>query len=369
MAAIRPNVLQMEPYSPGKPISEVQRELGLDSVIKLASNENPLGPSPKAVEAVREAAATMHIYPDASGYAVRQAIANRFDCSENSILLGNGSDELIHLLGLLFLGEPGDEMMMGDPSFVRYEAAAQLAPATLVKVPLDSAYRHDLTAMAARATERTKLIFIANPNNPTGTIVRRREFDQFLADLPTHTTVVLDEAYFEFAEDVEDYPVSLDYVHTGRPVIGLRTFSKTYGLAGIRIGYGFASPEIVDAFHRAREPFNVNSLAQVAAIAALIDRDHIAATVANNHHGMARMNEALTALGATPCESFANFVFADLHRPAQPVFRALLERGIIVRSGEVFGTPTCIRVSVGTESEVEAFVQAIGIILEESNSL
>ncbi len=369
MATIRPNVLQMEPYSPGKPISEVQRELGLPEVIKLASNENPLGPSPKAVEAVREAAASMHIYPDASGYSIRQAISQRFHVPDDRILLGNGSDELIHLLGLLFLGEPGDEMMMGDPSFVRYEAAAHLAPAKLVKVPLDSAYRHDLAAMAARVNEHTKLIFIANPNNPTGTIVRRREFDQFLADLPAEATVVLDEAYFEFAEGIDDYPNSLDYVREGRPVIGLRTFSKTYGLAGIRIGYGFASPEIVDAFHRAREPFNVNSLAQAAAVAALSDRDHIQATVENNRRGIRRMNEALTALGATPCESFGNFVFADLHRPAQPVFRALLERGVIVRSGDVFGTPTCIRVSVGTDAEVDAFIAAIGTILEESNSL
>lgn len=369
MAPIRPNVLRMEPYSPGKPISEVKRELGLERVVKLASNENPLGPSPMAVEAVRRAAAQMHLYPDAAAFDLRQAIASRFAIPENLIFLGNGSDELIHMLGLLFLGEPGDQMMVGDPSFVRYDAAALLAPAELIKVPLDAGYRHDLTAMARLATEQTKLIFIANPNNPTGTIVRRGDFDKFLDDLPPNATVVLDEAYFEFAAHVSEYPVSLDYVQAARPVIGLRTFSKTYGLAGIRIGYGFASTEVVDAFNRAREPFNVNSLAQAAADAALQDTAHIEATVANNRRGLDRISSVLSDLGATPCESYANFVFADLHRPAQPVFRALLERGVIVRSGEVFGTPTCIRVSVGTDEEVTAFVEAIRAILKEPTTL
>lgn len=369
MAVIRPNVLRMEPYSPGKPISEVQRELGLDHVVKLASNENPLGPSPKAVAAVKAAAEEMHLYPDASAFALHQAIGDRFHMPYETIFFGNGSDELIHMLGLLFLDGPSDEMMVGDPSFVRYDAAALLAPSKLIKVPLDAAFRHDLSEMARRATEHTKLIFIANPNNPTGTIVRRSEFDRFLADLPAQATVVLDEAYFEFAAGEPDYPVSIEYVRAGKPVIGLRTFSKTYGLAGIRIGYGFASPEIVDAFNRAREPFNVNALAQAAAIAALQDEDHIRATVDNNRRGMARMVEALTRLGSTPCESHGNFVFADLHRPAAPVFRALLERGVIVRSGEIFGTPTCIRVSVGTDDEVEAFVEAIEAVLKEPATL
>jgi histidinol-phosphate aminotransferase len=359
----------MEPYSPGKPISEVQRELGLGRVVKLASNENPLGPSPAAIAAVRAAAEEMHLYPDASAYALRKAISERFNMPMETIFVGNGSDELIHMLGLLFLDSPNDEMIVGDPSFVRYDAAAQLAPAKLIKVPLDANYRHDLPAMARAASEHTKLIFIANPNNPTGTIVRRGDLDRFLADLPSQATVVLDEAYFEFASEDPEYPVSIDYVRAGKPVIGLRTFSKTYGLAGIRIGYGFASAEIFDAFNRAREPFNANALAQAAAIAALGDVDHITATVENNRRGMARMVDALTRLGPTPCESHGNFVFVDLHRPAQPVFRALLERGVIVRSGEVFGTPTCIRVSVGTDDEVEAFVEAIEAVLKEPVTL
>ncbi len=356
----------MEPYAPGKPASEVTRELGVQHVIKLASNENPLGPSPKAVAAVHEMASRMNIYPDASGYELKQAIARRFGMPEETVLMGNGSDELIHMIGLLFLDFPEDELMVGDPSFVRYDAAAKLAPAKLVKVPLDRAFRHDLSAMAARVTEHTKLVFIANPNNPTGTIVRADDLNRFLDDLPPAVTVVLDEAYFEFASGAEGYSDSTDLLHAGRNVIGLRTFSKAYGLAGIRVGFGFASPEVVDAFNRAREPFNVNSLAQAAAIAALGDDEHISQTLENNRRGMSRIERALHAVGATPCESFGNFVFADLHRPAGPIFQALMRRGVIIRSGEMFGTPTCIRVSIGTDDEVSQFVEALEAVMKET---
>jgi histidinol-phosphate aminotransferase len=356
--AIRPNVLDLKPYVPGKPVSEVQRELGLDHVVKLASNENPLGPSPKAVEAVRKAASEMNIYPDGSAFLLKEALANRFGIPQKEIVLGNGSDELIHLLGVVFLGSEEDEVLVGNPSFVRYDAAAHVAPAKLIKIPLDSSYTHDLTAMARAASDHTKLIFIANPNNPTGTIIRKKELEAFLGDLPASAVVVLDEAYFEFAAHLADFPNSCDYVKAGRNVVGLRTFSKTYGLAGIRIGYAFAPADIADGLERAREPFNVNSLAQVAAVAALIDDEHITRTIENNRAGIQRMRVALEAKGAKVSESYANFVFADLGRLAKPVFEALLAKGIIVRSGEMFGTPTCIRVSVGTEKEVDEFIGA-----------
>lgn len=366
MPPIRPNVLQMQPYAPGKPAAEVTRELGVSPVIKLASNENPLGPSPMAVDAVRAMAERMHVYPDASGFELRAAIAGKFGMPESSVFLGNGSDELIHMLGLLFLDSPEDEVIVGYPSFVRYDAAAHLAPAQLVRVPLDAEYRHDLTAMAARATDRTKLVFVANPNNPTGTIVREHELRAFLGDLPANATVVLDEAYFEFAADEPGYPISTDLIREGRNVIGLRTFSKTYGLAGIRVGYGFAAPEVVDAFDRAREPFNVNALAQAAAIAALQDDAHIARTVENNRRGLARISQALREQGATPFESYANFVFADLHRPSAPICQAMMRRGIVIRSGEMFGTPTCVRVSVGTDEEVTQFVETFAAVMKET---
>lgn len=353
----------MSPYIPGKPIDEVKRELGLDRVVKLASNENPFGPSPLAIEAVQRAANELHIYPDGAAYHLRAAISAKFGMPESQILLGNGSDELIHMIGQVLLDGPDDEVIVGFPSFVRYDASAFITGAKLVRVPLDADYRHDLEAMAAAITPRTKLIFIANPNNPTGTIVRQSELEAFLGKVPAGVAVVLDEAYFEFASGEPGYPVSVDLVKAGYPVIGLRTFSKTYGLAGIRVGYGFASAEFCDGFERAREPFNVNSLAQVAAVAALGDDEHLRKTVEHNRAGLVRMADALRRVGASPCESFANFVFVDMHRPAGPLFQEFLRRGVIVRSGESLGAPTCLRVSVGTDEEIDAFIEALNAIM------
>lgn len=353
----------MRPYTPGKPISEVKRELGLAEVIKLASNENPLGPSPKAIAAVEKAAREMHLYPDGAAFDLRQALSRHLGLPGHQIVLGNGSDELIHLLGLVLLGSEQDEIIVGDPSFVRYDAAAELAPAKLFKVPLNSAFTHDLSAMAARATENTKLIFVANPNNPTGTIVRKTEFDSFLKDLPRQAVVVLDEAYYEFASDVPGFPNALDYVQAGLPVVCLRTFSKAYGLAGIRVGYGFSSAEIIDGLERARAPFNVNSLAQAAAVAALADQDHVRRTVETNRAGMKRLVKCLESHGAGTCESFGNFVFADLDRPSADVFQGLLQRGIVIRGGEMFGTPNCVRITVGTDEEVTACCSALDEVL------
>lgn len=349
----------MRPYSPGKPIDEVKRELGLTEVVKLASNENPLGPSPRAVEAVRAAAAAMHIYPDASGFELKEALAAFSGMPSSQILLGNGSDELIRYLGDIFLSGSDTELIMGDPSFVRYEAAAELAGARLTKIPLSSDLRHDLDAMADAFSSATRLVYIANPNNPTGTVVTRAEVDRLLARLPEGAVLVLDEAYYEFGAHLPDYPNSVDYVRAGAPVVGLRTFSKAYGLAGIRLGYGFASAEIVDAVDRAREPFNVNSLAQAAAVAALEDQGHVERTVAENASGLARIGDACQSLGYRTIPSYANFVLIDLGRPAEPVFQALLREGVIVRSGHVLGLPTYLRVSVGSASEVEKFVAAL----------
>lgn len=355
---IRPNVRLMEPYSPGKPVSEVKRELGLDQVVKLASNENPLGPSPMAMQAVSDALGQMHIYPDGSAYEVKKAISAKYGVPMNQVLLGNGSDELIHLLGLVFLDGPDDEIVVGNPSFVRYDAAANLANAKIIRVPLDRDFVHDLPAMAEAVTPNTKIVFIANPNNPTGTIVHDRELAAFLSAVPDDVAVVLDEAYFEFAMDEPGFPNSLDYIQEYPNVVGLRTFSKAYGLAGIRVGYGFASAEMVDAVDRAREPFDVNSLAQVAAVAALADESHMAKTVANNREGAQRIAEVLQDAGAKVCPTFANFVFADLGRPARPVFEALLRLGVIVRSAEAMGKPDCLRISVGTPQEVDTFIEA-----------
>ena len=359
----RSNILKMSPYSPGKPIEEVQRELGLTRVIKLASNENPLGPSPLAIAAVKAAADHIHLYPDASAHSLRQELSKRFDLPMIQIVVGNGSDEIIHMLGQILLGSPNDEIIVGNPSFVRYDAAAGLADCKLVKVPLTEDMRIDLPGIAKAVTANTKLVFIANPNNPTGTIVLSEELDAFLASIPPTVIVVLDEAYFEFAEGTSGFPNSIDYVRKHPNVIGMRTFSKTYGLAGIRVGYAFVSEQISDAFDRAREPFNVNCLAQVAAIAALSDTDHLAKTVELNRRGIERMHHAFLDLRATPYKSYANFIIADLGKPARPVFQALLERGIVTRSGDVLGLPNCLRVSVGNDEEVTIFIEELTKIL------
>lgn len=360
----RPNVLKMAPYSPGKPIGEVKRELGLTDVVKLASNENPLGPSSEAIQAIRDAARQVHLYPDASSYDLRSALARHMGMPLDQIMVGNGSDELIHLLGIIFLN-PGDNMVVGLPSFVRYDAAAELASAECVRVPIDSDYRIDLPAMAKAVNEKTKIVWIANPNNPTGTMVTRDEVRGFLQGLPAHVVTVLDEAYFEYAQEHPDYPDSREFIREGHQVIGLRTFSKAYGLAGLRVGYGFAAPEVVDAIQRAREPFNVNLVAQSAAIAALEDRAHLEKAIEINREGRDRLTAAFREFGAKPVESLTNFILADLGEPAEPWFQALLRQGVIVRSGHVLGLPSCLRVSVGTADECTRFIDALKAVKKE----
>jgi histidinol-phosphate aminotransferase len=363
MLRFRSNVLSMTPYSPGKPIDEVKRELGLDRVVKLASNENPLGPSPKAVKAVQEATVNLHLYPDGAAYNLRDAIGKHYGVPMGQVVVGNGSDEIIHLLGQIFLGSPDDEVIVGNPSFVRYDAAAGLADCRLVKVPLTVDQRIDLVAMAEAITPNTRLVFIANPNNPTGTIVTTSELDEFLGKVPSDVVVILDEAYCEFAMSATNYPNSLDYVNRYPNVVGMRTFSKAFGLAGIRVGYAFVPSAISDAIDRAREPFNVNILAQVAAIAALGDTEYVRETIRVNQEGLDRLEDVFRECGGTPFKSYANFVMADIGRPAQPVFQALLERGVITRSGHVLGMPHCLRVSVGTPDEISIFVEEFRTVM------
>ncbi len=361
---LRENVLRLAPYSPGKPIDEVKRELGLTDVVKLASNENPFGPSPRVTEALARAAGTLNLYPDASGHAVKEALGRHYGIGPAQIALGNGSDELIHLLALILLEGGLGNVVLGSPSFVRYEAAAGVADVAVKAVPLDRDYRHDLGAMAQAVDAETRLVFIANPHNPTGTAVGRDDLRRFLDRLPDTVVTVLDEAYFEYGRGVGDYPDGLEFVREGRNVVVLRTFSKAYGLAGLRLGYAFAGPDIVDAMDRAREPFNVNSLAQAAAVAALADQAHVEDGVARNSAGLQRIERAAAQMGLRTIPSLANFVVVHLGRPAGPVFQELLKRGVIVRSGEVLGLPGSIRVSVGTEDEVERFLQAFEEVMK-----
>ncbi|MGC4047837.1 MAG: histidinol-phosphate transaminase [Armatimonas sp.] len=356
-------VERLVPYQPGKPIETVQRELGLSGpIIKLASNENPLGPSPKALLALQEALTQLALYPDGGSFALREAVSTALGVSGDQLLFGNGSDEVIHMLGLTFL-EPCDEIVVGEPTFSLYESAATLAGATTVKVPLTSGdLKHDAAAMASAYTDKTRLVFIANPHNPTGSWVDRAAIDILLATLPPRAFLVLDEAYIEYVEDAE-FPRAVDYLKQGAPIIGLRTFSKLYGLAGLRVGYAVASPDVVHLMNQTRSPFNVNLAAQKAAVAALGDLEFVELTRRTNEAGMHQLTAGAEALGCSVVPSKANFLLIETGRPCQAMFQALLKRGVIVRA---FGSlPTMLRVTVGTESQNSIFLAALKEAMDE----
>lgn len=356
----RPAIERLVPYSPGKPIEETKREFGLTDVIKLGSNENALGPSPKAMEAMRAALNTLNLYPDGAAYDLKQALSARFGLSSEQITVGNGSDELIHYLGLAYL-RPGDSVVQGDPSFVRYESAAVLNEAECIKTPLKD-LTHDVDAMADAADDRTRLVFLCNPNNPTGTMNTRAEVERLMDRLPRQALLVLDEAYAEYVESA-DYPDSIAYVREGRPVIVLRTFSKIYGIAGLRVGYGMARPDVIRAVEQVREPFNVNSLAQVGARAALDDADFVRKSRRNNADGKRFLMEGFDRLGCPYAPTEANFVFVDIGRDCRQVYNALLRKGVITRTGDIFGLPTYLRVTIGTPEENARFLRELETIL------
>ena len=354
---VHPDIAALSPYVPGKPIEELQRELGLTRVIKLASNENPLGPSPKALGVIQEGVATLHRYPDGGAFRLRQALADRWKVTADQIILGNGSDEILGLLARTFLS-PGDEAVMADQTFVIYKMEVMAAHGKAVIAPLVN-WRHDLTAMADAITDRTRLLFICNPNNPTGTMVTADEVERLLARIPERVVVVFDEAYFEYVRSAE-FPDSMAYVKQGRNAIVFRTFSKIYGLAGLRIGYGVTTPEIVNFLNRVRPPFNANSLAQRAALAALDDDEHVAKSRAVNQTGMDEVVTGLRALGFAPIPSEANFVYFDVGRDGRRVFDALLRLGVIVRHIE----GRMLRVTIGQAEENRAFLAALGQVLQ-----
>lgn len=347
------------PYQPGKPIDEVKRELGIvGEIIKLASNENPLGPSPLGIAALQAVLPTLALYPDGACHALRQAVADKLGVTPDSLIFGNGSDEIIHLLGLTFL-ECGDEIVVGDPTFVLYEAAATLAGARTVKVPLTPGeMRHDAAAMAAACTENTRLVFLANPHNPTGSVISKADVETLLAALPPRAFLVLDEAYAEYVEDDPEVPRALDWIKTGAPVICLRTFSKLYGLAGFRVGYGAAAPAVIRLLNQARSPFNVNLAGQVAATAALHDTEFIARSKQNNQQGIAQLTAGFEKLGLSWVPTRANFIVVDTGKPAKAMFDALLKKGIIVRAFPK-DLPTHLRVTIGTPEQNTRFLEAL----------
>jgi len=356
------NITHLVPYVPGKPVAEVERELGITNIIKLASNENSLGPSPRAIEAVQALASKMHVYPDAGAADLKNALAKHLGVSPDMLVIGNGSDEIIHLLGITLLA-PCDEIIQADPSFVRYESAGILNEAVCHLVPLTEDFRHDLDAMAALVNPRTRLVFVCNPNNPTSTIVDQDELHRFIQRMPPHVVTVVDEAYYEYAVNADRYPDTIAYVREGRNVVVLRTFSKAYGLAGHRVGYGVMRREIADWLNRTREPFNVNYLAQVAAIAALQDSEHVQRTVEMNELGKQELYAAFATMGLTCTPTYGNFVWVDTKRNAREVYEGLLRRGVIVRVSESFRAPSHMRVTIGTPAENAQFISALRAVL------
>lgn len=357
-----PQLRDLVAYEPGKPIEDVARDLGLqpEEIIKLASNENPLGPSPKAVEAMKQAIEGVHIYPDGGGYRLRTAIAEKFDLARENVVLGCGSNEIIELLGHGFL-KPGTNIITADHAFVVYKLMATLFGAETKEVP-DPGFIHDLDAMAAAIDENTREVFIANPNNPTGTLVDEATIDRFMAKVPDNVIVVFDEAYYEFLDDAPD---TLKYVREGRNVVVLRTFSKIQGLAGTRTGYGLMKPELAEVLQKCRQPFNTNLIGQVGALAGLLDQEHQDKTKSLTDEGRAFLQQSFAEMGLEYVPSFANFVLVKVGDGDQ-LFKDLLARGVIIRAMRGYKLPEWVRISVGTMDENRRCVELMKELLGNS---
>jgi len=352
----RPVIREIFPYKPGKPIGEVQREYGLEEVIQLASNENRLGPSPKALAAIVEHLDEINLYPEGSGYYLVKALAEKEGLNFDQIILGNGANDVIELVTKTFV-HPGENVIYGFPSFIMYEIAVVMMNGEQRRVPLKD-YKFDLPAMADAMDEKTKVVFIANPNNPTGTIVTRRELDAFLDRCPDDVLVAVDEAYFDLVDD-PDYPNAIEYLKAGKPVMAIRSFSKNYGLAGLRLGWGAAAAETISHVQRIRQPFNCNRLAQVAGAAALEDDEFLAKSRAMVKEGREYLSREFERLGLDYVRSSANFILVNVGSDVGPLYENLLKRGIVVRPMTGWGYPESVRVTVGTADENKEFIKAL----------
>jgi histidinol-phosphate aminotransferase len=361
---VRKAIQDLSPYVPGKPAEELERELGIKNAIKLASNENPLGPSKKAAAVLTKGSfKNLHRYPEGSGRLLREALAEKYKISPDQVILGNGSDEIMDLAAKTFL-EPGDEALMGDLTFAIYQISVTAHHGVGIRVPLREG-RYDLDRLTQHLTPKTRLIFLCNPNNPTGTMVSQRELVRFLDRLPAGVIVILDEAYAEYATS-PDFPDSVGLLKQGRPLIVLRTFSKIYGLAGLRIGYGISQREMVEYLNRVRLPFNTNSLAQAAAVAALGDEAHLTKSVRLNEDGKALLAKALDELGLRRYPTQANFIYLEVPpegrgQAGRSVYEGLLREGVIVRHIK----ERWLRVSIGKPSENRRFVRTLKKVLND----
>ncbi|NSW57994.1 MAG: histidinol-phosphate transaminase [Armatimonadetes bacterium] len=360
---VRENVKTITPYSPGKSSREVMEELGITEVTKLASNENPLGPSPKAIEAMSAALQDVYIYPDPNWTELRAVLGEFYSVDPEGIIIGRGSDEIIHMLGTSLLN-PGEEVIYSMPPFALYPFTATVMNCKHVQIPSTGprGMDHDLDAMLAAMTDKTKLVFIGNPCNPTGTILTAAQIDAFMQAVPDHVMVVFDEAYAEYVEN-PDYPDTLEYARQGRLCITLRTFSKAYALAGLRIGYGIAHPDVAVAIKLTCEPFNVSGISQVAAIASIRDPEQVRRSVAMNSAGKRQLYAAFEQMGIEYQPTEANFIFLDTGIDSRECFDLLMRRGVTVRTGEIFGFPTWIRVTIGTADQNQRFIDALADVL------
>lgn len=360
VALANQGVQNLKPYEPGKPIEELERELGITDIVKLASNESPIGPSPLGIAAAKEALLDAHRYPDGSGHKLKAALSAKLGVDSNQITLGNGSNDVLDLVSRCWL-KPDDEIIYSQYAFAVYPISALSCNAKPVVVPAKD-YGHDLDAMLAAITDKTRIIFVANPNNPTGTWLSAEKIDAFLAQVPEHILVVLDEAYFEYVEE-ETYPDGLERLPQYSNLIVARTFSKIYGLSGLRVGYAISSPEIADVLNRVRHPFNCNSIALAAAEAALDDEEFLQQSRSVNTAGMAQIVEGLLALKLQYIPSVGNFIAFDCGQNAQPVFDALLREGVITRPLAGYQMPNHLRVSIGLAEENERFLNALNKVL------
>lgn len=360
---VAPNISTLVPYPPGKPIEELEREYGITGSIKLASNENAWGPSPKAVAAIKGALQNLHRYPDGSCYYLAQSLADKIGVKPEEIVFGNGSNEIIGLLIAAFL-QPGEEVITSHPTFLMYQKLVQVQGGSNKVVELTAGMHHDLKAILGAVSAKTRMIFLDNPNNPTGTIIGQDDFALFMEQLPRDILVVLDEAYVDFVAPELRIDV-LAYIRGGKPVAALRTFSKAYGLSGLRLGYGFMDKEIAGYLNRVRQPFNVNSLAQAGGVAALEDDEHYRMTLQKSHDGIAWLSKAVAELGCRPMETHTNFFLIDVKGDGRKLYEHMLHQGVIVRPMQAYGYPNYIRITVGRADENQRFVAALAKSLKE----
>lgn len=362
MSVFRKELAELKVYVPGKPIEDVMKEYGLTSIVKLASNENPLGPSKLAIEAIKEQADKINIYPDGAAIDLREKLAKKHNISPDQILIGSGGEQIIKLIAHTFLDE-GDEVLVASPSFILYDIMSKHIGAKVISLPLTKDYKHDFEGFVERFNEKTKIVYVCNPNNPTGNIMPKAEILELAKKIPEDCILMLDEAYFEYAAHDEDYLDGLEVLKERPNTIILRTFSKVAGLAGLRVGYAFSSPEIIREMSKIKGVFNVNKIAQAAALASLDDEEHINKTVQLNHDSLNKMKEFFEKNNLEYVPTHTNFIFVNINMSSKLANEELLKRGVIIRPGYLWGYENWLRVSSGTMEQTDIFIEKLNEVI------